>query len=413
MGPMSDITIRPVTDDEYPAFVTAIMEGFSEDLVADDFPEYLRRNLPAERTLAAFDEDGSIVGTFGGYHLDLTVPGGTMPMEGTTVVTVFPTHRRQGLLRRMMDLHLDNAAAAGYPVAGLWASESNIYGRFGYGPASFNNALRLDGPLIVFRNDAPVGKVRRIAADDAPELLPPVFDRVLAKRPGMYARTSAWWSADVLTDADWARQGRTSKRFVVHDGPDGIDGYVIYRQKSAHGDDAHANGEVVITELITETAAAHASIWSYLTRIDGCPNVTSWNTPMDDPLPKMVLEPRRVQLKGAYDALWIRILDVVAALTGRTYEQDGELVLDVADADRPAIGGTFRLSIIGGTATCERSDDPADLSIDVDVLGALLLGDGGGHTYAAANRIRGAEEDVRVLDELFRTQRRPWCNQVF
>ncbi len=133
---MTEPSIRPVTGDEYPAFVRAFIEGFSDDVPSIDFAENVRRVLPPERTLAAFD-GAEIVGTFGGFDLELTVPGSTVPMEGTTVVTVFPTHRRLGLMRAMMEAHLESAVEHGYPVAGLWASGASIYGRFGYGPATY------------------------------------------------------------------------------------------------------------------------------------------------------------------------------------------------------------------------------------------------------------------------------------
>ena len=409
---MTEITIRPVTQDEYPAFVTAFMEGFSEDLPSETFPDLFGRMLPAERTLAAFDGN-DIVGTFGGFDLDLTVPGGsTLRMEGTTVVTVFPTHRRQGLLKRMMDVHLDNAARAGFPLAGLWASETDIYGRFGYGIAAYNNNVEFNGTEIAFRPEAPVGRVRRITLDEAKESLPAVFDRVRTTRPGMYARSADWWDADVFPDEEWMRHGRTKKRYIVHDGPDGVDGYVIYRQKSDEAA-AHANGSVAVIEMISESPEANASLWSFLASIDGCPNVRRWNTPIDDPLQSMVREPRRVRKTAIYDNLWVRILDVEAALSGRTYEEDGEITFSITDRFRPSTEGTYRLTVVDGVGTCESSDDPADLDMEIDVLGALLLGGADAHAYYAAGRITGDSTAVAVLHRTMRTVVAPWCDAVF
>lgn len=412
MSSMPDISIRPVTEDEYPAFVLAFIEGFADDLPTEAFPDMIRRTLPPERTLAAIDGE-TIVGTFGGYDLRLTVPGGSaVPMEGTTVVTVFPTHRRMGLLRSMMDLHLRNARDAGYPIAGLWASESGIYGRFGYGLATYNDSWHLRGPLVSFRDDVPVDRVRRIDADTATDLLPGVFDAVLPTTPGMYARNEAWWG-EVLLDEEWMKRGRTSKRYVVHDGADGPDGYVIYRQKADEGDDSHANGKVSVVEFIASTPTAIASLWAYLTRIDLCPNVESWNVPVDHPLPMMVKEPRRIATKGRFDALWIRILDVPEALEARTYEEDGSFVIDVVDEFRPSTSGTYRLAVDDGRATVRRIDGEAGMSIDAEALGALYLGGGDALAYAAAGRIRGDSDDIVRLHRVFRTVRAPWCNQVF
>ena len=409
---MSDIVIRPITDDEYPAFVTAFMEGFSADLQAESQPEQIRHTLPPERTLAAFDGE-SIVGTFGGFDLRLTVPGGTVKMEGTTVVTVFPTHRRMGLLNAMMTEHLDNAVANGIPVAGLWASESGIYGRYGYGVATYAISRSMDGPLVEFREEIQVDRVRRITSEQAKGVLPAVFDTVCRGTPGMFARHDVWWTHETLLDEDWMKRGRTGKRIVVHDGPDGPDGYVMYRQKGSEADDGHANGEVMVIELIAATPVAKASLWSYVTNIDGCPKVKFWNAAVDDDVMMMVREPRRIGATNVYDALWIRVLDVERALSSRSYEEDGTFIFDIVDSYRPATEGSYRLVVNDGVGTCERTASPAALELDVDVLGALYLGGGDARAYGEAGRIRGPQEHIDCMHRMFRTISAPWCDQVF
>jgi predicted acetyltransferase len=409
---MVDIEYRPVTDDEYPAFIRALIEGFSEDVPDDELIDLSKSTLPLERTIAAFEGD-EIVGTFGGYDLELTVPGGHLPMEGTTVVTVFPTHRRMGLMNEMMRLHLENSVANGYAIAGLWASESSIYGRYGYGPASYADTVTMEGRDIDFRDGVAIDRVRRISVDDAYEALPPVFDRVLAETPGMYARSTDWWRAEVLHDADWMKRGKTAKRIVVHDGHDGPDGYAIYRQKGDESDDGHANGTVHVVEIITATDDAHTSLWSYLTNVDGCPNIRSWNTRVDDPLRAKVVEPRRVRQQSRFDALWILILDVESALEARTYEQDGAIRFTVENAFRPDALGSYELKIVDGVGTCSRIEVDTEIEIDLDVLGAMYLGGADVMAYAAANRIRANAAAVAHLHGLFRTSHTAWCNQVF
>lgn len=229
----------------------------------------------------------------------------------------------------------------------------------------------------------------------------------------MFARSADWWRAEVLYDADWMKRGKTSKRIVVHDGPDGPDGYAIYRQKGDESDDGHANGTVHVVEMITATDDAHASLWSYLTNVDGCPNIRSWNTRVDDPLPVKVVEPRRVRQSSRFDALWILILDVESALGARTYEQDGTVRFTVANAFRRDVLGSYELKVVDGVGTGSRIDDDTDIEIDLDVLGAMYLGGADATAYAAANRIRANTAAVAHLHELFRTRQSPWCNQVF
>jgi len=397
---------------EYPAFVRALFEGFADDVPDDDFVDLIRTTLPPGRTLAAFEGD-EIVGTFGGYDLDLTVPGGHIGMEGTTVVTVFPTHRRMGLMSEMMTRHLDSSVANGYAIAGLWASASSIYGRYGYGVASYANTVTMQSRDICFRDGTDIDRVRRISVEDAHEVLPPIFDGVVTATPGMFARTAQWWKTEVLYNAEWTKRGKTAKRIVIHDGRDSPDGYAIYRQQSGESDDGHANGTVHILEVVAVTELAHASLWSYLTNVDGCPNVRSWNTRVDDPLALKLVEPRRVRIESHFDALWILILDVTLALEARSYEHDGAIRFTITNSFRPGTDGSYELIVEDGVAGCSRLDGDTDMEMDVDVLGALYLGGGDTHAYAAADRIRGNVDALGRLHRLFHTARSPWCNQVF
>jgi predicted acetyltransferase len=413
---MSDPFIRPVRADEYPAFITAIREGFAADAPPADEMENacgrLMDLLPPSRTLAAFD-GGSIVGTFGGFDLELTVPGGTtIPMEGTTIVTVFPTHRRMGLLSRMMTEHLDNAVAAGYPVAGLWSSDADIYARFGYGIATNYRSVEMRSAQIEFRDEIAIDRVRRIDPVGISELVGPVFDRVRTSRAGMFARTTEWWSHRQIVDEPWMRDGKSTRRWVVHDGPDGVDGFASYRQKQGFAE-GYSNGSVAVTEVESETPEAHASLWSYLTTIDGCPDIEYWNMALDDPLPRMVKEPRRVRATETRDALWLRVLDVKRALESRTYEADGSLVLGIEDRFRPAASGTFRLDVSASIGAVTEVDTAPDVQMADDVLGALYLGGQSAGSYAMARRIVGSSESISLLDRLFRTMQSPWVQEIF
>jgi len=410
-GSMAEIVVRPVTDEEYPAFAKAVFQGFSDDLQDGDFVDGFKTVLPIDQTLAAFD-GAEIVGTFGSYSLEITVPGGSVPMAGTTVVTVFPTHRRMGLMGQMMRRHLDTVCDDGAAIAGLWASESNLYGRYGYGIATYSREMNMRASEIVFREGVDIDRVRRIPVEDSLPVIRSVFDAALSSRPGVLARTDAWWKHQVLHDAVWRREGRTSLRIVVHDGDDGPDGYVIYRQKGGH-DGEHADGTVHFNSIVALTDRAHSSLWSYLTNIDGCPNVRSWNAPVDDPLAMKLVEPRRLKGGTRKDALWILILDVVAALEARSYEQDGTIRFTVENAFRADVGGSYELSVKDGVSSCVRIDGETDIDLDLDVLGALYLGGGDAHAYAAAARIRGDVEATSRLHGLFRTAKQPWCNQVF
>ena len=275
-------------------------------------------------------------------------------------------------------------------------------------------SLELNTRDIVFRDEVDVERVRKVTAEEAFELFPPVFDAQRVATPGMLDRSPAWWEHSVFPDEEWMRSGRTKRRYVVHDGPDGVDGYASYRLKyeSAEG---HDGGEVAVVELIATTSAAEASLWSYLTHIDGRPKTDTWNVRFDTPLFTMLREPRRVKVKRIHDTLWIRILDVEAALTGRRYEDDGEVSFRLRDPFRPNTDGVYHLVVDGGTATVHRlgADAGSDLDMEIDVLGALFLGGGDAHSYAAANRVTGDPRAVTTLHRIFRTMRAPWIDSVF
>ncbi|MCB1247121.1 MAG: GNAT family N-acetyltransferase [Acidimicrobiia bacterium] len=406
------VTIRPVTADEFAAFTAAVRAGFGSDGPPVDTSGRFIEMLPPERTIAAFDGD-DIVGTFGGYDFEVTVPGGgTLPMESTTVVTVFPTHRRRGLLTAMMAMHLDHAADRGYPLAGLWSSDSDIYARFGYGIAAYYREISMHASRIVMRDEVSIDRVRRISAEEAAVEAPVVFDRVRRQRAGMFGRPESWWRHRIIADDEWMRDGKTARRWVVHDGSEGIDGYAAYRQKAGFAE-GFADGTVSVVEFCAETSEAAASLWSYLTEIDGFPNVEWWNLSVDDPLEKMVREPRRVRTTKLRDSLWIRILDVPAALEARTYETDLSLTIGIEDPFRPATSGNYRIVVASGSATVERTDSEPDVVMDIDVAGSLYLGGQNVHAFAEARRVVGEPGAIAATQRLFATQRAPWCQDVF
>jgi predicted acetyltransferase len=409
---MSEIAYRPIAEDEYPAFAKALADGFSVDVPGDDFTDLIRTIHPPERSLGAFDGD-EIVGTFSGLAVDLTIPGGSIPMEGTTAVTVFPTHRRMGLMHNLMGLHLENSVENGYAIAGLWASETSIYGRYGYGIATYADTITMVARDIRFRDGIDIDRVTRISVEEALDVLPTVFDEVLVRTPGMYSRSAAWWKLETLHDADWRKRGKTSLRIVVHDSPGGPDGYAIYRHEPGDSGDGHSGKTVHIVEVIAVTERAHASLWSYLTNIDGSPNVRLWNSRIDESLPMKLVEPRRIKVESQFDALWILILDVTAALEARTYEQDGSVRFTVTNAYRTDVEGSYELVIDTGVGSCERVAGDTDISVDLDVLGALYLGGGDTLAYRAAGRVRGDAGTVALMNALFRTAQQPWCNEVF
>lgn len=404
--------IRTITDADTEMFRSRVSRGFGSDPESDDASrERFNAIFDLERTLAAFDGK-EMIGTGAGFSLGLTVPGGVeVPMGGTTVVTVQPTHRRRGVLRSLMDRHLDDVAERGEPLVGLWASESSIYGRFGYGPATRRHMAKLDARAVELLHEASTGSVKLLESGDADPVLRATYEAARPRRAGMLARSDAWWTHRLLADPESWREGKSKIRYAVYEEWGSVTGYASYRQKSKW-DDFVAQGEVDIIEVIAITPEAHSGLWAFLTNIDLFPNVEWWNMPVDDPLLWKLSDPRRLKRELA-DALWVRVMDVPAAVSARAYDSEGMVVFQLADPTRPQTSGTYRLEVSDGVGQCESADASADVSFEADILGSLYLGGADAIAMAAAGRIEGEPEAVRTLHRLFRSDQPPWCPEVF
>ena len=405
-----NVEIRPITADEIAPFRVEMSVTFGEDMTDEEIgdDERFRDLMPLARTLAAFDGD-QIVGTFGDQEYDITVPGGgALSMAGTTMVTVRPTHTRRGLLREMMTLHLDVARERRDPVAGLWASESAIYGRFGFGSAAERHIVEVPS-TIRFVDDAPAGTVRQVDAEAALALFPLVHERVRSTRPGVLHRDPLKWKWRFYDPAAW-RGGKSARRYAMYDGAEGPEGYVAFRVKE-EWTDLVTKGQVFIDELQAATPDAHAALWRHVTSIDLFPRIRYWNAPVDDELKLRIASPRDVNA-ALTDALWLRILDVESALAARSYVPADTLRIEVDDPMFDDISGVYELSSSDGV-TCRKVDGEADISLGTAALSSMYLGGQSVASLARAGLVDGAQDALVAADEMFRWPIAPWCPEVF
>ncbi|MET0628775.1 MAG: GNAT family N-acetyltransferase [Acidimicrobiia bacterium] len=409
-----DLELRPVADDERPAFYRAIATGFG-DIRDDDELGPWGLALEPERTLAVFD-GSEIVATAGAYSFHLTVPGGAqVPTAGVTVVTVRPTHRRRGLLLAMMDHQLDDVARRGEPLAALTASESLIYGRFGYGQATVVTRWELATDFADFISMPDTGgRLRLVDRADAPALVGPVYDDVARSQVGEVTRERGWWAHMYDEHRPWSPTRNPPFFTVVHEDHAGtVNGFARYsvEQHWPQGQAAHTlrAHEVVACDPDTETA-----LWRYLLDVDLVATVATVDRPLDEPLRWRLVDPRRLRVTTTVDHLWVRVVDVAAALSARTYGADDALVLELVDAFRPANRGRWMVDGGPDGATCARTDREPDLTMSVADLGALYLGGVDVTTLTRAGRVEERTNGAAArADRFFASHPAPWCSTHF
>ncbi len=326
-----------------------------------------------------------------------------------TIVGVLPTHRRRGILRAMMRAQLDDVHERGEPLAILWASEETIYGRYGYGLASLNLEFEIPTTYAAFRPEfEPVGEVRLVDAEAAARLIPPVYGAVQRVTPGMYERSPSWWEHRLLADPPEFRFGGGPKNFAVLSIDGEPQGYAIYRLHVSFGN-LGPETKLKTQEVVAVSPAATASIWRYLLDVDWTKTVSARLLPVDHPLFLLFARPN-LSRPTLSDGLWMRLVDVGAALSGRAYAGDGSVVLDVRDEFCTWNEGLWKLE--GGEAS--RTEADADLALDAADLGSVYLGGFSFRDLWRAGRVEELHDGaLDRADAMFRTDVAPWCPEIF
>jgi predicted acetyltransferase len=378
----ADYILRPGTADDFDAVADLLSDAFHETYDAEGL-EVERAVYEPERAALAWAGE-QLVGTSGSYVRELTVPGAIVPSAHVTMVGVEATHRRRGILTRMMGRLFEDAQRAGEPVAHLWASEGRIYQRYGYGLAAARLVIEADreAQLRVPPLD-PDGVLRSAAPADAVPDLRKVYEQVRAQRPGLSGRDDRWWAHTLADPTSW-RNGATRRHVLIHETGAEVDGYVLWRVREGSGDKP---GTVLVRELLATNPAAYQSLWQFLLNVDLTRRVEYPFAAPDEPLLYLVDEPRRLGTTLS-DALWLRLVDLPAALSARRYQSPVDVVLAVEDPMLPENSGRWHLTGGPSAASCTRTDRPADLDCDLGALGAAYLGGASLGTLAAAGRVR-------------------------
>ncbi|MEU9494384.1 GNAT family N-acetyltransferase [Streptomyces sp. NPDC048215] len=413
---------RLVTAAEYPDWLRAVGTGFLRASAAVPGEQEVAVRLAhtdLARVQGVFDA-GRCVATFRSFAQELTVVGGAkVRADAVTAVTVTPTHRRRGLLSRMMATDLAAAKERGDVVASLIAAEYPIYGRYGFGPAAWATEWEIDvpraglDPRARIPSEADGGRIELVDGADVRKLGPELHTRLAARQHGVVSRDERWWQRSTGVDLP-AYETWTEPFYAVYRSADGeTDGLIAYRADDRWGDGKQPLNKATVVGMTAVTPAAERALWQFVCSIDWITTVRTGYRAPDDLVPLLLPDPRAARVVTYADWLWLRVLDVPRALEARTYATGAALVLDVRDPAGLA-GGRFLLEVSPSGASCVPTTRDADLSLDVGELGTLYLGDESALRLAALGRIEEHRAGAAAgADTVFRAPRRAWCPDVF
>lgn len=402
--------LTPVGEENQTSFYDAIARGFHDSY--DEEAWAATTDLFEPERNFGFMVDGRWISTCGAYTRQMATPGGSVPVAAVTVVTVAPGYRRRGLLTEMMrhQLTADVIKRGTEPLALLWASESLIYGRFGYGRTTSLVSLsgRTRDTAFLPTVDLGDGSVDEVTKDEYLAAAPKAREAMFGDRPGALERGEAWWKSVAFDHERW-RRGASERRFVLHFAADGTpDGFASFRTKWT--DDG---GEVIIDELDAATPPGYARLWRFLLDLDLIRNFRLGMAPVDEPLRHLVADQRAIKTQW-HDATYARLVDIPRSLAARKYATDVDVVLDVVDDFLPELAGRYRVQAGPEGAEVTRTDAAADISLTVRDLGAIYLG---GTPLTTLHRSGLIEEhtpgSVLAVSLAFSWPRAPFCPDEF
>ncbi len=406
------VEVRTITEDELKAWGEAMTRGFMRAAVPEGDYEFRRGATDLDRAWAAFDGT-SIVGTLRSFPTPLTLPGGaSVTSAALTGVTVSATHRRQGLLTRMMLGDLDATVERDEPVGILIAAEFPIYGRFGYGSAADHNTLKLDVSRTAFGSATPRAPWRWSTRPRSAVKHPGCTSATAPSSPAAIGRDDRWWDIAVRLIPFPAFPIAEKFWVVCRDRRSKVVGYVSYTIDD-HWVARRPENTVTIGELIGVDEEATLRLWQYVAQIDWARTVSASDRSVDDPLHWQLVDGRALRAYDRSDFLWVRPLDVPALLSARRYPVEERVVLEVVDELGYANG---RFALDGGPdgATCAKARTRPDLTLSASALGAVSLGGTSLATLAHAGQVDEHKAGAAMrADALFRWPRAPWCNTWF
>ena len=309
------------------------------------------------------------------------------------------THRRRGINRNMMRLQLEDIYSRNEPLAVLQASESIIYGRYGYGMSSFEDSLSIMKEHGAYAHEyRPSGRLYFCDEDEARTIFPDIYQSAIQNRVGTTVREDNWWQFRFLEPG---LKGGDPRSWFVRHVESGINtGYVRYT----------INGRVLhILELVSSTFEGYSALWRFCLDMDLVDTIEAAHRPVDEELRWMLADPRRL-ISSSEDRSWLRLVDAKSALENRSFSSEGSLTLRIKDDFLPWNDGVYTLSTDGHNSECVVSEKPPDITLSTSDVAAAYLGGVRFDLLARSGRINEhTPGSIDLLDRLFATDRMPWC----
>ena len=395
------LEMRPITADEFGEWCRVESRAYGNRLNVD--PEVLRPRFDLARSIAVFDKD-DIVGGAHSHRVEMSVPGGSVSMAGVANIAVQPTHRRQGIMTRMLRHQINDIHQRGEPLAALFASESIIYRRFGYGIGSLHEGWLIDRPYNTYaRPFESNGRVLFVDPADIPTKFPEVFRRSTSDRPGLFQKPLRQWERESQAP-EHQQGGRGGLFYAAYENAGSIDGYAIYRI---------AGETLTVNELMATNQEANAALWRFCFDTDLVSRTEALKRPVDDPLPWLLADPRRLD-RTVRDGMWLRVIDVAASLELRSYMHSGHLVFEIRDEICPWNEGRFELDGSTEGGSCQASNASPDLVLGVSDLASAYLGGVSFSTLSQAGLVEERTPGALLrADRMFSVQYQPWTPNGF
>ncbi|HSW58856.1 MAG TPA: GNAT family N-acetyltransferase [Dehalococcoidales bacterium] len=397
--------IRPILPSELDDFLVVVRLGFG-------LPPEFKVNLKPEWTLCAFS-NGKLATSYAAWPLEMYFDGTAIPVGGVTWVATHPLFRRRNFLRKITEAHFKALKASGGPsIVALQASMASIYQRYGYAVVSTRNTYSVEPQYIKFTRELPVsGQLREAADSDVPSMVD-IYNRFARNKTGLLKRGPGMENAPGNMTVLKVMPPATPIKLIYSESGKEL-GYVIYSTVRDISGGNPLGQRIMISDMAYLTPGAYQAIWGYFANMDIIIRLDWGKVPPDDPLPHLLMEPRKLNLTSA-DGLLGRIVDVEKALPQRRYPVEGELSFTLIDDLCDWNQGAWKFTASHSSNSLKRTRGKTQITLPVSTLAMLFFGQINASQAAAMGRLEANEPSaLETWDRVMRTTFRPACTDIF